>query len=150
MFGSILYHFGNFILCFPFQVTKIELTRTRAVKDPTQSSIFWIFYSVYIHLIEIQSMAEQQHPATSRVCTTVERACLGCSQRLFSMPTLPTREPGANITRETYKSIQSPSHVSSLLNRMIRKGQTRNSPLTHLSQPESLTDVCRFILYPQD
>ena len=79
-------------------------------KRPYTELHFVIFFlydvgSMYIHLIEIQSMAEQQHPATGRVCTTVERASLGCSQRLFSMQTLPTCEPGANITRETYKSI---------------------------------------------
>ena len=43
--------------------------RTRAVNDPTQSSIFYLFLfydfgSMYIHLIKIKSMAEQQHPAT--------------------------------------------------------------------------------------
>ena len=67
--------------------------------------LFYDFGTIYIHLIEIQSMAEQQHPSTGRVCTTDKRACLGCSQRLFSMLSLPTCEPGANITRETLKSI---------------------------------------------
>ena len=72
-------------------------------EDPGRKRPYTELHFLDVLFYDFGTMYIQQQPATGP-CLHHCWACL-LRVRLFSMQTLPTCEPGANITRETYKSI---------------------------------------------